>query len=262
MSTERTANGLKLSEIYNQNHITAVLRAAVIKGEIASVYVFAGGTPDERRQISEAFHHSVRCYNAAANKGDPCGQCFNCQNNMGVRVGHTAILADDLGDVDPDLLSTAVVFELNAPQIDQEPVYFAATALLLVVMRKGVSDVLSATQEFVETYSYRELTDTLLFVLRDALAVKYGAEQADPNKGIRYIAHTLTQYLFVQCMQRLWEAQTKNVTNEVALGQALTVMLADTISPSLPKPIETPINDIEEPAPLSFADMLSWVKES
>lgn len=211
---------MKLSEFTNQKHVTSVLRAMVMKDEIAPQIVIVSGDPEERFDLYFAFKQSVECDNTV--KGDACGECQWCSNCANAYSSKTRIyLGEGLYEIEPDVVTRATVFELNSPPTTLEQ----AESLVDTIVVGNLSEVINASDK----YDYDELVGNVTEVFAELLALKHGAALVEPTETARALAARLDQQTIFACLRLLWGSQKAALGTDNTRSQVLCCLLFDTI---------------------------------
>lgn len=66
----------KLNDIVGQQHVTAVVKAMVLKDDLPPVLIFAGASGTGKTSTARVLAAALNCENQQ--NGDPCGECADC----------------------------------------------------------------------------------------------------------------------------------------------------------------------------------------
>lgn len=235
----------RLADFKNQYHITAVLRAMVVKDDPVSSIVFVGGDESERQEVAYAFLKALRCESPI--KGDSCGACSSCSTfyhfsnssygNKPATKWMVYFFTNDkeiywlgdhsvkilsvglLSELDPDTVRRATVFEFNAPPKRSEH-YDIAAQLIKLCVEVDVKSVL----EQVPVYA---IVDALIEVLLEVQQLKLGVEVEYASETVRKLAIVMNPSKVVPSIRLLWDFKNHSEKN----NKLILTFLADSISP-------------------------------
>lgn len=274
---------VKLADFASQTHITAVLRAMVVKNEPSSSIVLWGGLEETRREIAQAFLQALNCH--APVKGDSCGVCLVCKETLSfsepawdysedrkhvvycteglqVWVGletYVIYSVQNLSDLGWERVNRSTVFEVK-PAPCRNPVNARAEAMLVHICRHETKELLEKSA--VNTLN--TLVPSLIEVFQELLIVKHGLQDFTPTETVTSLASTLTVQEIITGLRLCWEASSRTTLP----SPAFMAILASALKPEIfteiysydsAKPIRTVDIPITEQS-LSLEEMVEIAK--
>lgn len=247
----------KLSDFHGQEHITAPLRASIMKNEELPGLAFLGDLA-LAQEIAYAYVAALNCL--SPNRGDACGVCGPCSLHYLIKGVPVA-----LGNTPPEY----IVFETKTASgsfVDKKVLIhtifaFQGSKHLAIVQASDIAKEHDFTY-FVEQY---------LEIFKNILYLKHNLEikEVEQLETLRQLAVRLSVPQVTACMRLLWDAQNKTVLGDAIGVEILAALLSEALKPTeeitrgADETPEGPISQVDKPIeqPLDLERMLELARQ-